>query len=460
MKEWFYVKNDLKTREDIKEIIMRPIWQRFGLRKPKVEVDETAEGCRKAFGIVCSFIGTRDLVQEHVAYKIWPLVDNWEMLKETISNPNEGGLVRLKYTFRFGDQFIEPDDDWLKCVENTSDKLLGAYSKSEGNALSTAFGSRKKKRLNRVFDAIGFMYPDYRYPQRGQKRKSATSRKDVTSAAPSEPAPKRRKVKVLTHRPCYIEPATVPEFGGETSSATEAKEPALTQKIEEPVAMPKALLAKSAEPKADNIEVISPSAEVTVPKAQKELTATPKRKRMVNVLDVLETIKTSSTLGKTTEASKTQTETKLTEAEAAKSQAETEAGPSKPAKEKSLETGEKETKKEAAKQILPEKTVTSTPEASSEVHDYIVRHASGKRLSEEEKREAQYYAQKLKYPKGALIFNGNGEEDFLYCLPDNKEIAVCREMGRSFGFPTLEDGLSVLSKDELADSLAYNSLKV
>jgi hypothetical protein len=66
----------------------------------------------------------------------------------------------------------------------------------------------------------------------------------------------------------------------------------------------------------------------------------------------------------------------------------------------------------------------------------------------------------LKYPKGALIFNGSGEEDFLYCLPDNKEISVCREMGRSFGFPTLEDGLSVLSKDELADSLAYNSLKV
>jgi hypothetical protein len=58
------------------------------------------------------------------------------------------------------------------------------------------------------------------------------------------------------------------------------------------------------------------------------------------------------------------------------------------------------------------------------VPDYIVRHASGKRLSEEEKREAQYYAQKLKYPKGALIFNGSGEEDFLYCLPDSKEISL------------------------------------
>jgi hypothetical protein len=141
------------------------------------------------------------------------------MPEETITNPNEGGLVRLKYTIRFGDQFIEPNDDWLKCVENTSDELLGAYSKSEDNALSAAFGRRKKKRLNRVFDAIGFVYPDYRYPPRGQKRKGATSGKAAASAASSEPAPKRKKLKVLTHRPRYIEPAIVPEFGGETSSA-------------------------------------------------------------------------------------------------------------------------------------------------------------------------------------------------------------------------------------------------
>jgi hypothetical protein len=76
MKEWFYVKNDLKAKEDIKEIIMCPIWSRFVLRKPKVEIDEAAEECQRAFGIVCSFIGTRDLVQEHVAYRIWPLVGN------------------------------------------------------------------------------------------------------------------------------------------------------------------------------------------------------------------------------------------------------------------------------------------------------------------------------------------------------------------------------------------------
>jgi hypothetical protein len=306
------------------------------------------------------------------------------MPKEAISNPHEGGLVRLKYTFRFGDQFIEPDDDWLKCVEATSDELLGSYSKAEDNALSATFGSQKKKRLNRVFDAIGFMYPDYRYPSRGQKRKSATSGKDDASAAPSEPAPKRKKVKVLTHRPRFIEPATVPEFGGETSSATEAKEPAVTQKTEKPAAMPKASPSKSGEPQAINIEeaevektkileVISPSAEVTVPKAQKDLTTTPKSKRMVNVLDVLEKIETStSTPGKTAEASKTRIETKQTEAEAAQSHAETEAGPSEPVKEKSLETRKEETKKETAEQNQSEKTTIPTPEASCQVLDYIV----------------------------------------------------------------------------------------
>jgi hypothetical protein len=240
MKEWFYVKNDLKAREDVKDIIMRPIWQRFGLWKPKVKIDDVAEKCQKAFGIVCSFIGTRDLVQEHIAFRVWPLVEQWEMPKETISKPDEGGLVRLKYTFRYEGKFIEPDDDWLKCIEATSDELLGPYSKVEDNTLSATFGGRKKKRLNRVFDAIGFMYPDYRYPLKGQKRKSATSGKGDAAVALSEAAPKRKKMKVLTHRPRFIEPASVPDFGDETSTATEAKGPALKQKNEEPAMMPKA----------------------------------------------------------------------------------------------------------------------------------------------------------------------------------------------------------------------------
>jgi hypothetical protein len=31
----------------------------------------------------------------------------------------------------------------------------------EDEAMTTAFGARGKKRLTRVFDVIGFVYPDY-----------------------------------------------------------------------------------------------------------------------------------------------------------------------------------------------------------------------------------------------------------------------------------------------------------
>jgi hypothetical protein len=47
-----------------------------------------------------------------------------------------------------------------------------------------------------------------------------------------------------------------------------------------------------------------------------------------------------------------------------------------------------------------------------------------------------------------------------YTVPNNKEISVCREIAKSMGFPKLEEGLSAMSKDDLADSLAYNSIKV
>jgi hypothetical protein len=95
-----------------------------------------------------------------------------------------------------------------------------------------------------------------------------------------------------------------------------------------------------------------------------------------------------------------------------------------------------------------------------ETIDYIFRHALGKKLSEDEIAEAKHYAQRLKYPKGALVFNGNNEDDFLHCLSDNKELSVCREIGTSIEFSKLEDDLLLLSKDEIADSLAYNSMKV
>jgi hypothetical protein len=404
------------------------------------------------------------------------------MPKEAITKSSEGELVRLKYTFIYGDKFDEPNDDWLKCIEVTSDELLGSYSKAEDNALSTAFGSRGKKRLNRVFDAIGFVYPDYRYPLRGQGKK----RKAAALAAPAEPVLKAagKKMKVLTHRPRYIEPTAVPKFGGEASLAAESREIAPpVQRAEEPAIMPKAPSVELVETKVDKDKderlttkevtkmsgTLSPSTKATVLRAQKSSAITPSRRRMVNVLDVLETTDSISLAPKwkVAEADKTQpkADTKQIDVEATTTQAETEAGLSVPAETKLAPT------EQGAEGITPdtniafEKNVAKeakslTPEALSESFDYIVRHASGKRLSKEEISEAKHYARELQYPKGALVFNGTTEDDFLYCLPDNKELSVCREMARSMGFPKLEAGLCAMTKADLADSLAYNSLKV
>ena len=72
-------------------------------------------------------------------------------------------------------------------------------------------------------------------------------------------------------------------------------------------------------------EILSPPAEAKLPKVQKAPSATPKRRRMANVLDtVMETTKALSPAP-----------TKKT-AEAAKVQAEAEAGPSAPIETKAV----------------------------------------------------------------------------------------------------------------------------
>jgi hypothetical protein len=111
MQEWFYVKNDLVEREDIKGIIQRPIWSRFGIRRSSLALGNDVQACQAAYNIVCTYIGTRDLLQEHIAYRVWTLASGWEMPTEATSRSSQDGLVYLKYTFRYRNQFDEPNDD-------------------------------------------------------------------------------------------------------------------------------------------------------------------------------------------------------------------------------------------------------------------------------------------------------------------------------------------------------------
>ena len=229
--------------------------------------------------------------------------------------------------------------------------------------MSAAFGSRNKKRLNRVVDAIGFVYPNYCYPLRGQgvKRKIAASGKVAASAITTEP--KGKKMKVLTHRPRYKEPVVIPEYGEGASSAAETKEIVpLAHNTGERAIMPKLLSVKLVEVAADKaegskigeitkmLEILSPPTEATVPKVQKGSVTTPKRRRMANVLDVvLETTKTLSPAPtrKVVEAAKARLEadTKPAGIKAAIIQAEIEAGPSVPTEMERADPKEKSTER-------------------------------------------------------------------------------------------------------------------
>jgi hypothetical protein len=180
--------------------------------------------------------------------------------------------------------------------------LLGAYTRAEDDALTVAFGGRGKKRLNKFFYVIGFVYPDYCYPSRkqGKKRKAAASAISTTL--------KGKKVKVLTHRPRYIETTKVPKLAEGPSSVVEPEYPALAEARGESAEVPNPMMimeqkktettevpkrptetkeksTEKPEPRrlAEQPKILSPSQEMELSKVSQILAITPKGRRMARV---------------------------------------------------------------------------------------------------------------------------------------------------------------------------------
>jgi hypothetical protein len=125
-------------------------------------------------------------------------------------------------------------------------------------------------------------------------RESREKRKTVTLAI--SVVLKDKKIKVLTHRPRYIETTIVPKFGEETSSAAEAKQAApAAQSAKELtivwkvsiVELVKAEDGATKKPELEKIivlpEILSPPVEAELPKVAKAPATTPKRRRMASV---------------------------------------------------------------------------------------------------------------------------------------------------------------------------------
>jgi hypothetical protein len=322
--------------------------------------------------------------------------------------------------------------------------------------MTPAFGGRGKKRLDRVFDVTGFVYPDYCYPSRKQGKKRRVAASVISSTL------KPKKVKVLTHRPKHAETVEEPR-PTEGSSAFESSRPTPAEARMDSAEKPKLKIT------AEQLEVSSPFQETEVPKIAKIASVTPKRRRMASVLDaVMESTKALTPAS--TDAHSVEGENRKKYVEAGMTQVAAEAGPWAPAEARpseAIEKGVESKPSDATKAslLLEEERATEESEspaigASTEELEFIVRHASGKKLSKEQIAEAQHYARDLQYPRGSLVYGEDDEDDFLYCLSDNKEIHVYREIADNVGYPKLELGLSAMTEDQLTDSLSYNSLKV
>jgi hypothetical protein len=112
-------------------------------------------------------------VQEYLGNRVSPTLSEWSMPKLK-GTKKKSELVRLPYRFKFEKQFKEPCQEWLEMIETMCNEILGNYTKKEDQLMTAAFGTRPKRRLNRVMDALNFEYPDY---ERLSKGAEGTKRK-------------------------------------------------------------------------------------------------------------------------------------------------------------------------------------------------------------------------------------------------------------------------------------------
>jgi hypothetical protein len=187
--EWFYVKVD----DDKEKLVQSPLELIFRETRPPCNM--TPEGPTQIalaeFRVIAEHIGTRDLVQEFLAFKVFPTMKEWAMPKLE-GKKKEGELIWLPYHYKFKRHFKVSCQEWLDTIEVMCNEILENYSKKEDQLMTAAFGTRPKRRLNRVMDAIGFEYPDY---ERLDKGAEGQKRKRVASALnkDGEDQPKKKK---------------------------------------------------------------------------------------------------------------------------------------------------------------------------------------------------------------------------------------------------------------------------
>jgi hypothetical protein len=78
----FYVEVDSENCDEFKGILMSPLKISFSLKRPKCKMNEVVEECYNTFNTDVEKIGSRDLIQEALAYNIFLTRIRWKLPKE------------------------------------------------------------------------------------------------------------------------------------------------------------------------------------------------------------------------------------------------------------------------------------------------------------------------------------------------------------------------------------------
>jgi hypothetical protein len=378
---------------------------------------------------------------------------------EAEGSKEKNELVRLPYRFKFEKQFSEPCQEWLEMIEAMCNEILGNYTKKEDQLMTAAFGTRPKRRLNRVMDALNFEYPDYERLSKGadgSKRKRVvsvmnrqvarmikedekTSKKRKSSPEPKVTTSKKRKT--ATPEPKMVE---IDEGAPSTPSAAEVEE---ILKV-----MTKSLPIKLLSPLGPELTKLLQKKDA--PSAAKKAVG-PKKRRIVTVIEAIEETPPSASGSKITPAAKV-----AASAEAATVEATNLESTLSDIDKVLLDLAAKETAT-AAEEVL-----ATTPEKRKEIAEYAseekgsnFQNIIGQELSKTEKEELQEYAISYGYQPGAMLFGGINEEA-LGCIQDRTGAKIISTLSKSVGFLKLEADISLYRRQHIVGSLFYSNFKV
>jgi hypothetical protein len=404
-------------------------------------------------------------VQEFLAFRVFPTLKEWDMPKLK-GEKKKKELVRLPYYYKFKKHFKEPCQGWLDTIEVMCNEILGNYSKKEDQLMIAAFGTRPKRRLNRVMDALNFEYPDYERLDRGAERQK---RKRVASVLDKEAAKMVKKDEETLKR---IKLSPEPKIAASKKKAAALKRKSTDTKDETPSTPPAADVEEILKVMTESLPVkLSPLGQHMTKLFQKEKEPSvakkpdePKKQRTIHVVEVIEQTPPLAS------ASKTPAVESTTAAEAAPTEAESDEGETTENVNLEATLSEIDTMlldaaaEEAAAAteeipvIVAGKGKEKVEDTSAE-EDFTFQDILGHELSKAKKEELKEYAISCGYRPGALLFGGVNEES-LGCLRGHTGAKVVGTFSKSVGFPKVEADLSRYWRQHIAGSLFYANFKV